>query len=95
MTFKFERQSVLRAISIALGALSLFYLVLFVLLALIPSPARSFILPVASIATRLLPSQISGLFVILTPLGTALRCDYIIASVFLRICKAGIDSLAS
>lgn len=63
-----------RALAAALVALAV---------AVLPAGARTLLLPLNGLASRLLPGPISGLFVFQTPLGGALRGDFVLAAIML------------
>lgn len=83
-----------RALSVASAACRVAaaaYLVLLVLDVLLPAGARTWLLGVNGLATRLVPAPVSGLLVLPTPLGGALRGDYALAAIILlvigRLCR--------
>lgn len=75
----------LGALSAACRALALCYAALLVLDVLLPAGARTWLLGVNGLATRLLPAPVSGLLVVPTPLGGALRGDYALAAIILLV----------
>lgn len=61
------------------------YLALLVLDVVLPAGARTWLLGVNGLATRLVPAPVQGLLVLQTPLGGALRGDYALAAIILLV----------
>ena len=72
-----------RAVAAACRALAAALVALAVADAVLPAGARTSLLPLNGLASRLLPGPISGLFVFQTPLGGALRGDFVLAAIML------------
>lgn len=72
-----------RAGAVACRALAAALVSLAVADAVLPAVARTALLSLNGIASRLLPDAISGLFVFQTPLGGALRGDFVLAAIML------------
>ena len=72
-----------RAGAAACRALAAVLVALAVADAVLPAGARTSLLPLNGLASRLLPGPISGLFVFQTPLGGALRGDFVLAAIML------------
>lgn len=72
-----------RAGAVACRALAAALVSLAVADAVLPAGARTALLSLNGIASRLLPDAISGLFVFQTPLGGALRGDFVLAAIML------------
>lgn len=75
----------LRVVSTACRVAAAAYLVLLVLDVLLPAGARTWLLGVNGIASRLVPGPVSGLLVLQTPLGGALRGDFALAAIILLV----------
>ena len=73
----------LGVVATACRAFAAAYLVLLVLDVLLPAGARTWLLGLNGLASRLVPGPVSGLFVLPTPLGGALRGDFALAAVIL------------
>lgn len=88
----------LGALSVACRAVALCLVALAVLDLVLPTGARTWLLGVNGMVTRLLPDAVSGVLVLRTPLGGALRGDYVIAALALavagRLCRLAGRSLA-
>ena len=72
-----------RAGAAACRALAAVLVALAVADAVLPAGARTSLLPLNGLASRLLPGPISGLFVFQTPLGGVLRGDFVLAAIML------------
>ena len=63
--------------------------------AALPAGARTALLPLNTLASRALPDAISGLFVFQTPLGGALRGDFVLAAIMLLALAWALGRLAA
>ena len=76
---------VLRVAGIACRVLALALVALVALDLVMPTGMRTWLLSANGVASRLLPSALSGLFVIQTPLAGSLRGDYLVFALVLLV----------
>ncbi len=78
-------RTVLRVAAIACRLLALALVALVALDLVMPTGARTWLLSVNGTVSRLMPSALSGLFVIQTPLEGSLRGDYLVFALVLLV----------
>ena len=78
-------RAVLRVAGIACRVLALALVVLVALDLVMPTGLRTWLLSVNGMVSRLMPSDLSGLFVIQSPLAGSLRGDYLVFALVLVV----------